>query len=138
MNAFEVLGAAVAGLAGFVAGAVWYAPFTFGPLWLRFAPEAIERIEHPSPRRLRQYAVALLASFVQSFALAALLVFSGGAGLGFALGLAGLVWLGFVVSASLMDGVFRRRFAPDWWLDMGHRLLVLVTIAIVLGLWPPS
>lgn len=138
MNTFEALGAIVAGLAGFVAGAVWYAPFTFGPLWLRFAPDAIERIEHTSPRRLRQYAVALLASFVQAFALAALLAFAGRSDLGFALGLAGLLWLGFIASASLMDGIFRRRLASDWLVDMGHRLLVLATTAIVLGLWPPS
>lgn len=138
MSWFEALGAAVAGLAGFVAGAVWYAPFTFGPLWLRFAPEAIERMERVSARRLRQYAVALLASFVQSFALAGLLILSGRSGLGFALALACLVWVGFVASASLMDGIFRRRLAPDWLLDMGHRLLVLLAIAIILGLWPPS
>ncbi|MGH8273685.1 MAG: DUF1761 domain-containing protein [Gammaproteobacteria bacterium] len=138
MSAYEAFGAVVAGLAGFIAGAVWYTPFTFGPLWLRFAPEAIERAEHPSATRLGRYAVALLASFVQSFALAALFVFSGRSDLGFALGMAGLIWLGFIVSASLMDGLFRRRLARDWLLDMGHRLLVLVTIAIVLGLWPPS
>lgn len=138
MSGYETFGAIVAGLAGFIAGAVWYTPFTFGPLWLRFAPEAIERAEHPSTTRLGRYAVALLASFVQSFALAALLVFAGREDLGFALGMAGLVWLGFVASASLMDGLFRRRLARDWLLDMGHRLLVLVAIAIVLGLWPPS
>src|SRR5690625_152326 len=126
MNAFEALGAIVAGIAGFVAGAVSYATFTFGPLWLRFAPDAFEPAEHVSPRRLRQYAVALLASFVQSFALAALLLFADRSGLGFALALAGMVWLGFIVSASLMDGIFRRRLASDWLLDMGHRLLVLV------------
>lgn len=138
MNAFEAFGAIVAGLAGFVAGAMWYAPFTFGPLWLRFAPEAVERMEQLTMRRLGHYAVALLASFVQSFALAALLLFSHRSDLGFALGLAGLVWLGFVAAASLMDGIFRRRLARDWLLDMGHRLLVLITIAIVLGLWPPA
>ncbi len=138
MSAYEVFGAIVAGIAGFIAGAVWYTPFTFGPLWLRFAPEAIERAERPSPTRLGRYAVALLASFVQSFALAALLLFEQRWDLGFALGMAGLVWLGFVVSASLMDGLFRRRLARDWLLDMGHRLLVLVTIAIILGIWPPS
>ncbi len=138
MNAYEALAAIVAGIAGFVAGAVWYAPFTFGPLWLRFAPEALEHIEHTSRRRLSHYAVALLAGIVQAFALEALLVFAHRSDLGFALGMAGLVWLGFVASASLMDGIFRRRLAHDWLLDMGHRLLVLATIAIVLGLWPPG
>jgi hypothetical protein len=138
MSAYEAFGAIVAGIAGFIAGAVWYTPFTFGPLWLRFAPEAIERAENPSPRRLGRYAVALLAAFVQSFALAGLLIFAQRFDLGFALGMAGLVWLGFVVSASLMDGLFRRRLAHDWLLDMGHRLIVLVVIAIILGLWPPQ
>jgi len=138
MNAFEALAAIVAGLAGFVAGAVWYAPFTFGPLWLRFAPDAFEKLEHTPPRKLARYGVALLASLVQAFALEALLIYCGRDDLGFTLALAGVVWFAFTASASLMDGLFRRRMARDWMVDMGHRLLVLVTIAIVLGLWPPG
>ncbi len=138
MSAFQVLGTLVAGLAGFAAAAVWYAPFTFGPLWLRFAPDALDRMEHTLARRLSRYATALAASWVQAFALKGLLIFCGHEDLGFALAMAGLVWLGFCASSSLMDGLFRRRLAPDWMLDMGHRLLVLVAIAIVLGLWPPG
>lgn len=138
MTPFEILAAGVAGIAGFIAGAIWYAPFTFGPLWLRFAPEAIETLEHTPPRRLAHYGVALVASLVQAFALEALLIFGGHSDLGFALGMAGLVWLGFTASASLVDGLFRRRLARDWMVDMGHRLLVLVVIALVLGLWPPG
>ena len=138
MTAFQVLGTLIAGIAGFAAAAVWYAPFTFGPLWLRFAPDALDRMEHTLARRLSHYATALAASWVQAFALKGLLIFSGHDDLGFALAMAGLVWLGFCASSSLMDGLFRRRLAPDWMLDMGHRLLVLVAIAIVLGLWPPG
>lgn len=138
MTPFEILAAGVAGIAAFVAGAMWYAPFSFGPLWLRFAPEAIATIEHMPPRRLAHYGVALTASLVQAFALESLLVLAGRSDLGFALAMAGLVWLGFTASASLVDGIFRRRLARDWLLDMGHRLLVLVVIAIVLGLWPPG
>ncbi len=138
MTPFEAIGAGVAGIAGFIAAAVWYAPFTFGPLWLRFAPDALGRLEHTLARRLSHYLIALVASWVQAFALEALLLFSHRQDLGFALGMAGLVWLGFCASTSLLDGLFRRRLAPDWMLDMGHRLLVLVVIAIVLGLWPPG
>ncbi len=138
MTGFEVLAAVVAGLAGFIAGAMWYAPFTFGPLWLRFAPEALEQIEHTPPRRIARYGVALMASLAQAFALQALLIFSNRFDLGFALAMAGLVWFAFTASASLMDGIFRRRLARDWLVDMGHRLLVLATIAVVLGLWPPT
>ncbi|MGH8126897.1 MAG: DUF1761 domain-containing protein [Gammaproteobacteria bacterium] len=138
MTPFEAFGAIIAGLAGFIAAAVWYAPFTFGPLWLRFAPDALDRMEHTLARRLSHYFIALTASWVQAFALEALLLFCHWQGLGYALALAGLVWLGFCASSSLMDGLFRRRLAHDWMLDMGHRLLVLVAIAIVLGLWPPG
>ena len=138
MSTFEALGAIVAGIAGFVAAAVWYSPFTFGPLWLRFAPDALDRLEARLIRRFPRYATALAASWVQAFALETLLILCHRDDLGFALALAGLVWVGFCASTSLMDGLFRRRLARDWVLDMGHRLLVLVTIAIVLGLWPPS
>ena len=136
MTGFEAIGALVAGFAGFVAGAVWYAPFTFGPLWLRFAPQALDRLEHTISRRIAHYAVALLAGWVQAFALAIILEFSGRQDLGFALVMAVLVWFGFSASTSLMDGIFRRRLAQDWMIDMGHRLLVLLVIALVLGLWP--
>ncbi len=138
MTPYEALSALVAAIAGWIAGAVWYAPFTFGPLWLRFTPTALEQIEHTSPRRLAFYALALLASSIQAFTLEVLLILCGRSDLGFTLALAGLVWLAFTASASLMDGVFRRRIAKDWLIDMGHRLLVLVTIALVLGLWPPA
>lgn len=136
MTGFEALGALVAGFAGFVAGAVWYAPFTFGPLWLRFAPQALDRMEHTLSHRFAHYAVALLAGWVQAFALAIILEFCKRQDLGFTLVMAVLVWFGFSASTSLMDGIFRRRLAQDWMIDMGHRLLVLLVIALVLGLWP--
>lgn len=138
MSGFESFGAIVAGIAGFIVGAIWYAPFTFGPLWLRFAPEAVHRMEHTLARRTAHYAVALLASWVQAFVLAILMALCGREDLGFAIILALLVWFGFCASTSLMDGVFRRRLAQDWMIDMGHRLLVLLVIALVLGLWPPG
>lgn len=138
MNSYELIGAIVAAAAGWLAGAVWYAPFTFGPLWLRFAPAAIDALEKNVLRRISYYALAFLASLCQAFALEALLIVSGHDDLGSALALAGIVWAAFTASASLMDGIFRRRLAKDWLVDMGHRLLVLVAIALVLGLWPPN
>ena len=62
MTPFEAFGAGIAGIAGFIAAAVWYAPFTFGPLWLRFAPDALGRLEHTLARRLSHYLIALVAS----------------------------------------------------------------------------
>ena len=138
MTGFEAIGALVAGVAGFAAGAMWYAPFTFGPLWLRFAPEALSNLEHTLSRRLAHYFVALAAGWVQAFGLAIILELCGRQDLGFALAIAALAWLCFSASTSLMDGLFRRRLASDWMIDMGHRLLVLLVIAFVLGIWPPS
>lgn len=138
MNGYDLLGSVVAAAAGWLVGAIWYAPFTFGPLWLRFAPEAIDTLEKTVANRISYYALAFLASLFQAFALEALLIISHHDDLGSALALAGIVWAAFTASASLMDGIFRRRLAKDWIVDMGHRLLVLVAIALVLGLWPPS
>ena len=58
----------VAGVGGFIVGAVWYLPFTFGPLWLKANPHVLQDME--SSGRLRRYGVALVCSIVQALVLA--------------------------------------------------------------------
>lgn len=124
-----------AGVGGFVVGAVWYLPFTFGPLWLKANPHVLEYLE--SGGRLQRYTVALLSSIVQAWVLALCLVYAGrNAGLGTALAAAVLLWLGFTATPSLVDTLISRRKISGWLVDTGHRLLAILMMAFLLTAWP--
>ncbi|MGH8369535.1 MAG: DUF1761 domain-containing protein [Gammaproteobacteria bacterium] len=129
------LAVVVAGLGGFVVGAVWYLPFTFGPLWLKANPHALEELE--AGGRLRRYAIALLSSIVQAWVLACCLIYTGpDTGLGTALVAGLLLWLGFTAAPSLVDTLISRRRVSGWLVDTGHRLLATLVMAFLLAAWP--
>lgn len=130
---FSYSGALIAGVVGFIVGAAWYAPFTFGPLWLRYNPVALDVLT--TATRLRRYAIALLSCLVQAFVLAVMLAAAAEPDLGIALVFGFLLWIGFTAAPSLADSLLSRRPIGGWAVDMGHRLLVTLAIAFVLGVW---
>ncbi|HET6654858.1 MAG TPA: DUF1761 domain-containing protein [Gammaproteobacteria bacterium] len=131
---FSYVHALVAGVFGFVLGAIWYAPFTFGPLWLRYNGAALDTLA--SGGRLQRYLIALISSLVQAFVLAIVLAAATSEPeLGIALVLGFLLWLGFTAAPSLADSLLSRRPMAGWAVDIGHRLLVTLGIAFVLGVW---
>ncbi|MDE2196489.1 MAG: DUF1761 domain-containing protein [Gammaproteobacteria bacterium] len=135
LNGINYVAVMVAGIGGFVVGAVWYLPFTFGPLWLRANPHVLEDLE--SGGRLRRYAVALICSSVQAWVLALCLLYAGrNAGLGTALVAGALLWLGFTAAPSLVDTLISRRKVSGWAVDTGHRLLAMLVMAFLLTAWP--
>lgn len=129
------LAVAVAGFGGFIVGAVWYLPFTFGPLWLKANPHVLEDLE--AGGRWRRYLVALLSSVIQAWVLAVCLLYAGtNAGLGTALIAGTLLWLGFTAAPSLVDMLISRRRLSGWLVDTGHRLLATLVMAFLLTAWP--
>lgn len=125
----------VAGIGGFFVGAVWYLPFTFGPLWLKANPHILQDME--SGGRLQRYTVALICSILQAFVLALCLLYIGrNTGLGTALLAATLLWLGFTLAPSLVDTLISRRKLAGWLVDAGHRLLAILVMAFLLTAWP--
>jgi hypothetical protein len=125
----------VAGIGGFIVGAVWYLPFTFGPLWLKSNPHVIQDME--SGGRLQRYGIAMVCSIVQAFVLAVCLLYAGkDAGLGTALLVGCLLWLGFTLAPSLVDTLISRRKLTGWLVDAGHRLLAILVMAFLLTAWP--
>ncbi|MHB8405932.1 MAG: DUF1761 domain-containing protein [Gammaproteobacteria bacterium] len=125
----------VAGIGGFIVGAVWYLPFTFGPLWLKANPHVLQDLE--SGGRWQRYLVALVCSILQALVLALCLMYVGhNAGLGTALIVAALLWLGFTAAPSLVDTLISRRKVAGWLVDAGHRLLAVLVMAFLLTAWP--
>jgi len=130
---FSYTGALVAGVIGFIVGAAWYAPFTFGPLWLRYNPAALDNIT--AGGKLQRYVVSLAGSLVQAFVLAIVLAATSQPDLGAALVFGFLLWLGFTAAPSLVDYLLSRRPMGGWAVDISHRLLVTLAVAFVLGVW---
>jgi Protein of unknown function (DUF1761) len=121
----------VAGVGGFIVGAVWYLPFTFGPLWLKANPHLLQDIE--TGGRWQHYLLALVCSIFQAWVLALCLGYAGrDAGLGTALVAGVLLWLGFTAAPSLVDTLISRRSTIAWMLDTGHRLLAILVMAFLL------
>lgn len=131
----DYLAVVVAGFGGFVVGAVWYLPFTFGPLWLKANPHVLQDLE--TGGRLQRYVIALVCSIVQAWVLALCLVYAGrDAGLGTALAAACLLWLGFTATPSLVDTLISRRKLSGWLVVTGHRLLAVLVMAFLISAWP--
>ncbi len=124
----------VAGVGGFIVGAVWYLPFTFGPLWLKANPHVIEDLE--SGGRWQRYVVALVCCIVQAWVLALVLAFGGKGDLEVALIAGALLWLGFTAAPTLTDTLISRRKVSGWLVDAGHRLLAILVMAFLLAAWP--
>ncbi|MGA9852861.1 MAG: DUF1761 domain-containing protein [Gammaproteobacteria bacterium] len=124
----------VAGVVGFIVGAVWYLPFTFGPLWLKANPHALEDLE--SGGRWQRYMVALICCIVQAWVLALVLAFGGKGDLATALVAGALLWLGFTAAPTLTDTLISRRKVSGWLVDTGHRLLAILVMAFLLAAWP--
>lgn len=142
LDSFNFLSTSVAGLVGFALGAIWYAPFTFGPLWLRSNPNALERLA--TADRIKRDLIALISSLIQAFVLALLLAaVTRHPTLAISMVLGFLLWLGFTAAPSLADSLLSRRpltswatdFGPGWAIDTGHRLLVTLGIAFIIGVW---
>lgn len=136
MNGFDFLGAGIAGIIGFLVGAAWDAPFTFGPLAIRFRPDLVDRLGTDLKLHWLRYSAGLIASLIQAYTLLALLLYFHHLNLATALGLGAWLWLGFTVAPSLIDAAFNQRPLRGWMVDMSHRLIVTLIIAMILGVWP--
>src|SRR5262245_22903562 len=134
LAAFDPVAVMVAGSVGFAVGGLWYAPFAFGQLWLRYTtvkPEDLEADVALGPTLL-----ALGGVVVQAAVLQLVIGASGARGMAAALGVAALLWAGFTAAPSLVDALESRRPLVGWGVDAGHRLMAALAMGAVLALWP--
>ena len=122
---FNIVAVLVAAAAGFAIGGVWYAPFLFGPLWSRMSP--LEEDQRGSSGA-REYAISVACTIVQALVLYLVLLATE------ALAIAPALWMGFTAAPSLSEAVFSRRPLGAWLVDSGHRLAVMLVMALVLSL----
>lgn len=130
---FDPVAVVVAGSVGFAVGGLWYAPFAFGQVWLRYTTVKPEDLQ--ADVALLPTLLALGGVVAQAAVLHLVLVASGATGLPAALGVAALLWAGFTAAPSLVDALEARRPLVGWMVDAGHRLMAALAMAAVLALW---
>ena len=125
----------VAGVAAWLAGAVWY--MVLGKPWMRALGKTPEEMEDckRQPMPVLPLIYAFLSAVFMAWVLAGLL---GHLGAGFMTvrngALSGLfLWVGFVLTTMLVNNSFARRRPMLLVIDSGHWALVLALIGAIIG-----
>lgn len=132
-GSFDLIAVVVAGSVGFAVGGLWYAPFAFGQVWLRYTTVKPEDLQ--ADVALLPTLMALAGVVVQATVLQLVLGVTATKGLAPALGLTLLLWTGFTAAPSLVDALEARRPLVSWLVDAGHRLAAALAMGAVLALW---
>ncbi len=133
LNWYAILASTVATM---IIGGVWYAEPVLGRIWMRAAglsPEMIQRARRKG-MAVPTFGMFLGALFT-SVAMAELLVATGATSLSSALGLAVLVWGGFIFPSALAAPLFEQRPWPHLFVNAGYYVVNLVVSACILVSW---
>jgi hypothetical protein len=122
---------AVAGVAGFVLGAVWYAPFLFGNQWMASLGKTREQLGKPIPAM----GLTLVTCLVSAWVLAVIIMRAGvgsapgGALVGLAAGMG--IYAASLYSDSLFAGLSFRYVL----IQAGYRVFQFGLMGAILGAW---
>ena len=137
MRKRPVLAVALAALMPFLVGALWYAPFAFGPWW-----ERAHGYDDPARKALlmasapRNYLASLVAYVILALALRFLLYRLAASDAASAIRLAAIAWLGFAVTIGLTTILFALQPLSLWAIHAGFQLVYMCLMALILR--PPA
>ena len=126
----------VAGVAGWLVGAVWYG--VLGKQWMAASGKTEAEIAAASAARrmpVGPMVTALVAQFVMALMLAGIMGHVGPLNPTNGVISALLVWTGFVATTIVVNNAFQQRKLALTLIDGGHWLLVLIVQGVILGLF---
>jgi hypothetical protein len=125
----------VAAAAGFILGWIWYTPL-FGKAWIAARGYTPEQVVEGKKHAARNMAVVGISLLIMAWVLAAVSSYMGGLDTwiqGVKLG--GLAWLGFLLTAGMIDAVMSTgRKIEAFYIDAGYWLVTLVVMGTVVCL----
>jgi len=136
MPVINYLAVLVAGIAGWLVGAVWYG--VLGKQWrdaLGWTAADMTGPDGKRPMPIGPMITAFFAQVLMALMLAGLLGHMGGPSVTRGIVAGALVWLGFVITTSAVNNAFQKKKPMLTVIDGGHWLAVLVVQGIVLGLF---
>ena len=133
---------AVAAVAQFVLGALWYSPLLFGKWWM----EIMEMTNLPKEEMQKMqkemtpfYGLQLLLTIIFTVVLAMFIQFLQMANVGFhAYGVAGWVWLGFIAPTQIAGVIWANTKKKHWpkqlFVMLSYQLVGLMLAAFILSM----
>ena len=121
---------AIAAIAGFCVGWIWYS--LFGPSWLKRLGVP------PAGRSIGLWTLALIANVVMAAALQGVMVHTGLWGVRNGMISGALLWIGFVLTALGLTEAFHGRPPAVIAIDTGHWLATLLAMGAIIGALGPA
>ncbi len=135
MDPINYLAILIAALGSMLVGFLWYGPL-FGEYWMKlkgYTPETMKAMKI-SPRLAMP--LAGVCALIIAFVLATFVQFLNPQGVGGAVMLAVLVWIGFVVTTHANYVLFEERDVKLFLLNIAHHFCAILTATLVITLWP--
>jgi hypothetical protein len=126
---------AIAGVAAFVVGALWYSPLLFGEAYAKVSPIAAATGARPPPAEVLG---ELVRSATVAYVLARFVLVLGIADWKGTLLLGAWVWLGFHTTLLLYSVIHHHMPLKLYAIHAGHGLANELVIAAILGAWRPK
>jgi hypothetical protein len=121
----------VAALSSFVIGYLWYAPFTFGTIWMKEVGLTNEKIRQTN--MFKTFGLTFLLSLVICFNLAAFL--GNDAGLKWGLMAGGLAGIGWVAASLGIQYLFERKSLRLFLINGGYNAVTFIVAGGIIGAW---
>jgi hypothetical protein len=128
LSDINVLAVLVAGVIHMAAGLVWFAKPFFGRAWVQLTGKDLK----PDPRWI---AAGILGHQVIALALAVIVSLAGATTVAGGLGVAVLVWAGFVVTLEIGELIWERIPFRLFLIRIGNHLVALGLAGIILAVW---
>lgn len=122
---------AVAVLSAFVLGAIWYSPKVFGNLWMKLMKFKADDIKGAG----KTMALSFVLTLLMSLGLALVFQLAQVTTLGQAIVLTLIIGIGLIGTHSINEYLFDGYSFKVLAIHQGYRLLSLLLMGIVLGLW---
>ena len=122
----------LAGLAAWMAGALWYG--LLGPKWVAALGTTKAALARPKGWPSAQpFVLSFVADVVMAWVLALVMLGTAATGVRQALSWAVVLWLGFVLTTIATNNAYAKRQPMLTLIDAGHWAFALMVAAVVLG-----
>ncbi len=130
--AINYLAVAIATLAGFGLGAIWY--MALGRVWMRAIGKTEAELTPPTAaQKALPFIISIVALFIMAWMLAGLMGHLAQVSVRGGMIAGALVWLGFVITTMGVNHAFSGAKPALTLIDGGHWLAVLVVMGAVIG-----
>lgn len=127
------LAVAVAAVASFLIGMLWYSPLLFGNVWLKLQGFSAKDMEKAKSKGMgKTMLIGFLSTFVMIIFLDYFLQVAGTYTLAAAVQTAFLLWFGFFATSMLGKVLWEGKKVQLYWIDSMYYLVVLTASASIL------